>query len=365
VPVPVGHDGFVQIRVDAGHAMLTVYWHGRVPADMQRLFAALRHQVRLVLAPARYLAAQLGQAVWHVLHSHSGLAITGPVGPLADGSGIQVGVAGRVPALDAAAMRKRFGTAVAITVISGQRPAQAQTCNPYSGDTLGPPARCNDLPPDFWGGAVLTLRSGSAVTGWCSTGFGVHFSNGSTGMLTAGHCILGNNSWWNGQNSSELGTAANTPFIGDPFTPSHDSGVGRTPSISGDHYYDGNSIYAGDTHNTKTVVGQQSTNPGDWVCESGAFGGVLCAIHVLNTGQTDAFDVGMISGLAQASGNTSQPAVGDSGGPVFSLTGTGTVTAKGTWTGVGPDINGNGDYLWFTPMQVISRDLGVTVNTTE
>src|SRR5215469_3944427 len=107
-----GHAGFVQIKVDADHAMLTVYWHGRVPADMQRLFAALRNRIRVAVVPARYSVAQLEQAVTQVLHSHSGLTITGPVGPLADGSGIQVGVANRIPALTGAAARRRFGTAV-------------------------------------------------------------------------------------------------------------------------------------------------------------------------------------------------------------------------------------------------------------
>jgi len=55
--------------------------------------------------------------------------------------------------------------------------------------------------------------------------------------------------------------------------------------------------------------------------------------------------------------STNQPTGGDSGGPVFSLAGTGTVTAKGTVTGgAGPDF-------WYTPIDEVQKDLGLTVNT--
>lgn len=358
-----GRSGFVQVRVSAERRALTVYWHGHVPAAMRHLFSALRSHVRLAVRPARYSLAELNAAVSQVFRSHRGTVES--AGPLTDGSGIQVGVAGHAPALSPRTARKLFRTTVPVTVYSAH-PAQLLTCQPNQADNAGPGSRCDDLPPNFWGGAVISVFANGFINSFCSTGFGVHFSNGSTGILTAGHCVRGpdapsGSSWWNGQATTELGGTASSPYIASATTASHDSGVIVTPQGSGHQYYDGSSIFSGDTHNTKTVAGQQAANPGDWVCESGSFGGVLCNVHVQSTGQTKLFDnnTHKISGLAIASGaNSGQPTGGDSGGPVFSLaSGAGRVTAKGTVTGT------DGTSVYFTPMQVISADLGVSVNT--
>jgi hypothetical protein len=356
----VARRGFVQLRVDADRGTLTVYWHGRLPAPVQRLFAALRQHLHLVVRPARYTATQLDRAVRQVLRGHHP-ALTS-VGPLTDGDGISVGMSGRVPALSPRSAQRLLNDSMPVT-LHAQAPMRALTCQANQADTLPPASRCDDLPPNFYGGAVVSIFAGSFINGYCTTGFGVHFSNSSTGMLTAGHCI--NNSvfapgptWWNGQATTELGSVAHTPYRDSATVASHDDGVIVTPAISGANYYDGPSIFSGDTHNIKHVVGAQSVNPGDWTCESGSFGGVLCAVHVLAINQTISADGALTSGVAIASGaNANQPTEGDSGGPVFSLAGTGTVWAKGVLDAAG------GSQLAFTPWQVISGDLGVSINT--
>jgi len=355
-----GRRGFVQTRVDADHSTLTVYWHGRVPAGIGHLFTALSRHLHLVIKPARYSLAELNHAISLVTRGNP--RSVGTAGPLTDGSGIQVGVTGRAPAVGPRAAERLFHSTVPVTVVTAPR-ARPYTCQDNPADTLGPGSRCYDLAPGFWGGAVISIFGSGYILTYCSTGFGVHYSNGSTGMLTAGHCIHSDevpsgSTWWNGQATTEIGSTGHTPFLASS-TASHDSGVIVTPAGSGDRYYDGPSIYAGDTYNTKLVTGQLPSSPGDWMCESGAIGGVLCNIKVLDTGVTTWLGTYHISGLVSATDpSSSAPVPGDSGGPVFSLAGTGAVTARGTITG-----GESGTVIYYTPMDVISKDLGVTVNT--
>jgi hypothetical protein len=121
-------------------------------------------------------------------------------------------------------------------------------------------------------------------------------------------------------------------------------------------------MIAGDTHDTLTVSGQDASNKWDWICEEGAFGGVLCNSQVKNTNWYLQYpDGSWVSGLVQASGgDASHPHPGDSGGPVLSLPGDGTITAKGI---VNTSAGGDGNW-YYTPIDEISNDVGgLTVNT--
>ncbi len=197
----------------------------------------------------------------------------------------------------------------------------------------------------------------------CSTGFGVHSTvDSKTYMLTAEHCGNDGDTFKNGQQSETLG-----PMYGE--NASHDDGA--ILASVGDAYYDGNGILDGDTHNTKLVAGQQSVNPGDWVCESGAAGGVVCNLQVPRqngTNQTwtyccdDHGDTLIVFPMAvtnKGSGGVGQglPVPGDSGGPVFSLAGGNEVTAKGI------AVAGTDSQMGFMPISVISTDFKVMVNT--
>ena len=133
----------------------------------------------------------------------------------------------------------------------------------------------------------------------------------------------------NGQDSK------NWKFVGNitDVPGSHDAAV--IPTGTGAQYYDGPGIYNGDTTHTKFVAGQQATSVGDSLCESGAFGGVICGFRVsqLNVTLPDPdYPSQTWTALAlatQSSGNF--PIPGDSGGPWFSLDGCCThVWAKGT-----------------------------------
>jgi len=362
-----GPDGLVQIKVEQDRHSLVVYWHGQVPAAVRRVLTEVRARIGVTVSPARYSRAELDHQARLVIAGarHTGANM---VGPRADGSGLEVGVAGKVPALTRATASAHFGVTVPVTVVSHAR-AQPAFCHPEPvRDALSSPARCNDY-AQFWGGADLELFklfNTQVPEGSCSTGFGVYFPSGAYGIVTAGHCVkyrgVTYTDWLNGQWSAELGNSFVSPWDDSSWNPTDDAAVIYTPAGSGDQIYNGPSMIAGDTHDTLTVSGQDASNKWDWICEEGAFGGVLCNSQVKNTNWYLQYpDGSWVSGLIQASGgDASHPHSGDSGGPVLSLPGDGTITAKGI---VNTSAGGDGNW-YYTPIDEISNDVGgLTVNT--
>jgi hypothetical protein len=331
-----GHNGFVEIWINADRNQVTVYWHGPVPADIKNLFASLRKRMRVDVAAARYSSAQLQQAVNHVMRGSYRARVV-VAGPLPDGSGIQVGVSGAVPAIPA---QRLFRVSVPIRVWPGASSREESR---------------NDDMPQFWGGAVLN------TTDDCSTGFGVHSTVDSrVYMLTAGHCGTIGQSFTNGTGSETLGKMTHN-------SAKHDDAMIETNS--GNAYYDGPGINQGDTSNFKVVAGQAPSAVGEWLCESGAMGGVKCGLQVACLNQQIGSNVNVafaspISGNRCNPGATSDsafPVAGDSGGPVFSAAANNKVTAKGIVKGV--TIAYGSQFMAFNTIDWISRDFLVTVNT--
>ena len=137
------HRGFFETAVNDSRRVLTVYWHGRVPASAQRLISRLRARVDLRVVQTRYSLATLNRDVLRAISSGSGVA--GGY-PLTDGSGIHLSVhapSTRSAASVASAMRSRLGIPVVATPTG---PAVPQYCAvPKSHATLGPGSRCYDL----------------------------------------------------------------------------------------------------------------------------------------------------------------------------------------------------------------------------
>jgi hypothetical protein len=343
-----GHAGFVEVWVNDDRHLVTVYWHGRVPADIQRLFASLRRGIGVRVAPARYSGAQLARAVSRVLHARSGVHVTG-AGPLPDGSGIVADVAGPLPGAGA---QRLFGAGVAVHLVRVPPAAGNQSCVPNPGDTLSPPARCYDLQA-YWGGAVI--ENVTASDG-CSSGFGVHSTiDGKDYMLTAGHCGNVGDTIKNGNETATLGQITHRNL-------NHDDAMIST--LSGNAYYDGPGVLNGDTHNSKIVAGQQPTAIGDWLCVSGSRAGTICSVQVTCLNQvvtTGGFTSTRVAEARFRGGGQTLP--GDSGGPLFSLAASNKVTAKGIHKGLWPDcIDGETDDM-FQTIDWVSADFSVTVNT--
>lgn len=352
------HRGFFDTKVDDGSRTLTVYWHGPVPAIMQRLISKLRANVDVRLVKTRYSLATLNRDILAAIHTGRGV-VSGY--PMTDGSGIHIGIRTsdpRAATMIASAMGSRFGIPVVAALSGVDHP---QSCAvPGSNATLGPGSRCYDL-EDFWGGDVI---QSSYV--FCTGGFGVHDSSGGEYLITAAHCAYNGSGYANGitfHNGQDSGHWQLIGQITDVPGP-HDWAV--IPTGSGNQYYDGPGIYSGDTNNTKTVAGQQATSVGDSLCESGAFGGVLCGFTVqqLNVSLQDS-DVPSQTWTSLAlatSGSGDFSISGDSGGPWFSLDGCCThVWAKGIHHGL--YSTGGTEYEVFTPITVATSDSGLTVNT--
>jgi hypothetical protein len=348
------HDGFFETAVNDHRHSLTVYWRGAVPGDIGHLIRSLASpQVHIAVVSTTYDLAQLTEALGKA--SHLPGFVSGA--PRHNGSGISVILAANAPAVPF----PRVGVPIHIARIP-RRGRFMFTCAPgFSGITepaLLAPSRCDDRSPGFWGGDVILNNTAGAA---CSTAFGVHDSAGGLYMVTAAHCsvtvadtppVNGIN-FTNGDATQTMGRSIDAPGP-------HDDAL--IPTSSGNRYYDGNGIRNGDTHNTKLVVGQAGTSRGDMLCESGAFGGVKCALRVTDINATESDGHLTFSGVAYASGPLTIP--GDSGGPWFALAAqSGTVSARGVTSGtfVSPTTGNVEDT--FTPMSLVTQDTGVTVNT--
>jgi hypothetical protein len=268
------HVGFFETKVEPSLGILTVYWHGPVPANAQRLISWLRAKVEIRVVKTRYSLAALNRAVLTAIHASR--RVTGGW-PATDGSGIDVGVrrtSARSAASLAAALRSRLGVPVTAVPAGAD---QLQACAvPGSNTNLGPGSRCDDL-ENFWGGDVI-----QSPFVFCTGGFGVHNSSGGEYLLTAAHCAYNGSGYANGITFHNGQTSGSVHYqlvgnITDVPGP-HDAAV--IPTGTGAQYYDGPGIFNGDTTNTKFVSGQQATSVGDSLCESGAFGGVLCGFIV-------------------------------------------------------------------------------------
>lgn len=351
------HRGFFETAVNDSRRVLTVYWHGPVPGTVRRLIGRLRSTVSIRVVQTRYSLAALNRDVLTAIRS--GRKVTGGW-PLTDGGGIVLNVNSPNLRQVATAMRSRFGVPVMITPGGADQP---QTCAwPASNAHLGPGSRCWDLEP-FWGGDVIQSSYGN----FCTGGFGVHNSTGGEYLITAAHCADNHHGYvngitfYNGQDPSHWQVIGQITDVPGP----HDLAV--IPTGTGNRYYDGPGIYNGDTYGTKIVAGQQATSVGDWLCESGSFGGTLCDFQVqyLNASvPDDTYPSHIWTSLALATspilGN--YPDLGDSGGPWFTLDGCCTrVWAKGIHHGL--YSTPSGFYDVFTPITVATSDLGVWVNT--
>jgi hypothetical protein len=349
------HDGFFDTKVVPSRHTLIVYWHGSVPASMQRLITQLQGKITIQVVKTRYSLATLNAAIAQSVRT--GGATGGYTA--VDGSGITISLpAGSMRPAAARAFSASLG--VPVTVVPAAA-GQLQTCAPNSSDNLGAGSRCDDISPDFWGGAVI-----QSSLFYCSTGFGVHNSGGGLYLMTAAHCSDNGSGYVNGTVFHNGQDSAHWLLVGSitDVPGNHDGAL--IPTSAGNHYYDGPGVTTTDTTNTKIVAGQLAVSVGDSLCESGAFGGVICGFNVTSTTYSRPdpnFGTPTWTNLALATSSSGRFTIGgDSGGPWFSLDGCCThVWAKGIHQGLQP-INGV-EYEVFTPVTVIANDTGTSVNT--
>ncbi|NUR29000.1 MAG: hypothetical protein HOV83_24695 [Catenulispora sp.] len=321
------------IHVDPQHFTLTVYWHGSLPANETSEIASDRATGMTVdVASSAYTEAELvaesKRLILTTPQLQSGTHVSA-VSPLGDGSGLTIAITGP-------------SSAKIADPPSGILPAATITKYIPSLHTAYPHKlrRDEDRPSSYLGNGNSNFNRNSGGPGsysipgayirtWgssfslCTTGFAVSInSTGHDGILTAAHC--GWTDWYTGTLKSVGRTvSSSTTWDSQVISAYSIDDVWGGPDVT-DRY--------GTRQYTEDVTGKAGSNWGDSVCESGSITGEECWGTVSDTNTSTCDDKTHIcyNGLVRAYVNGYQFVhAGDSGGPVYSLNGNGTVTAKG------------------------------------
>ena len=361
--------GLAGLAIDVPHNAITVHWHGNIPAAVvAEIDRARSRGIAVTVLPSAYSRAQFETEMNRLVARSTAEANRQHTTPLIasvrirdDFSGIDIGVAGS-PTAVASAFAARAG---------GGDLSSSMPVSTHHEELAVPMAtRQADAPP-FKGGAAMV----SATTGGgCSTGWAVHDSSSRKYILTAAHC--GWDNWDTYTKVFSLGRTSNITY-------SYDAQI--IPTGSTNVIYIGSSIAdaGGVNQSTRQVVGVLPIGQGTQLCADGAYSGLQCSsITVTSSGPlvTSVFDADKQwrnASLWEAKSGTSNTIAGqgDSGGPVFGVTGSGgsLILAGGTIaTGMGSgssNCNGvpaGGGRLCYTTIRFAAasdelRTLGVTL----
>ncbi|WP_194905506.1 hypothetical protein [Catenulispora rubra] len=330
--------GYTNFSIDLGSRSLTVYWHGQPsPAELRRIDAVRAGGIGVRLVNAAHSKLELDTQAAAIAQDaqlsgvHRVARITIPT----DGSGISVGVvadgSGSGSGTAAAASTGQLantGPALA-TGLPHLQAALAQGDVTVAAQAQPTPlyTREADLSP-FYGGDLLTFRllsSPNTVGAACSGGFAANWpSQGKNYMITAAHCggglLYGNTAYTGVGNLVGNIEGRNKPYDA--------AFINTTPNGgSGPDVYDGPRVWKpGQT--SKQVAKAAHVGVNSFVCTSGAITGVACGGLVTSTSDLDCGDTALgCVHVIDAFDENSKPTIlgenGDSGGPVFTLTGNG------------------------------------------
>lgn len=342
--------GDIQDMVDRGHDAgyagigleddgVVVWWKGTPPAAVRRAIRDARRDVDVRVVGAAHSRAELEAAAQELtdhVTAHPEQGYHG-VEVAYDGSGL---VLVATPSASRRSVASGLPAEVErVTDVPAGVPVRVEEKEP-----LELTGRLNDTSP-FYGGARINNNDNTAS---CTAGWPVRI--GSTEyMLTAGHCGRIGGGWNNGNDTQFVGNGTHEHVAHD---------VMLIQSNVANRMWDG-PIGSGEF--TKALVGSDHTFPGEWLCASGSVSGAQCNYVVTSTftfslsdfdaygnweTYTDLVLADYCCGLASRDG--------DSGGPVFSLSGP-DVIAKGTITG----FAAGGAQLVFQDFVTAQNDFGI------
>jgi hypothetical protein len=292
------------IRLHVDRRAIELWWKGELPARVrQEIAVQTRNDIKIDVKPAKHSQQELNKAAQSIINNRGAYPGLVRVGPLADGSGLEVGLTG---VSNAHSLRFPIDTKV----------VQEQMMTPLS--------RADDSPP-YYAGAVTTAVAGPQPPR-CTTGFAVarwaFIFEVDRGLVTAEHCFFGGDIDFVDGHFDRLGHAEPTPTGTNLKT---DSLFIRTTAFSlasAGYTYDGGVV----SSFAKPVVGVNRPFPGMFVCTSGAGTGVHCNIMVDSINNHNIFLVSTnfithVEGVAVAREQSNGVAAGkgDSGGPVFTF----------------------------------------------
>jgi streptogrisin D len=311
---------------------LTVYWKGTPPSSVRSVAAQGRMSGPVTFVPAAYSKLEL-EAAAQKIHgvAKSGSTIQEIIA-LPDGSGLEVVKVPPDNEVSLRSSRAKRGRAtpaaeqifqdlrltVPITVKTADHSIQRTAC-------VGACSRLDDSSP--WNsGTFIRIPNTPTGTVECTSGFAVT-RNGQTYLLTAAHCL-----------SSPQSALDNTwEFIGNVYQEEWRYDILLLNARGYFRMFDG----LPNTTNTKIVYSAGYPILNELLCHSGARSGTVCNLQtqpeiLVNYWQCDSdgdcfWNYGMNTAKQINNQRASQP--GDSGGPVFSLDGSG-VRAKGIVSGV-------------------------------
>ncbi|HEU4408213.1 MAG TPA: ricin-type beta-trefoil lectin domain protein [Polyangiaceae bacterium] len=295
-------NGYAGVIAAPENQELIVYWQGVVPPDVQAVIDEQKALVPVRVVSARYTQSQLLAEVQRLAANPD----FGEVGPRIDGSGVEVRWAkGRSAAPDIAATDLLASASVAVFVTS----ADGEVA-PTLFDCADGASYCReDDTPAYWAGARTEV---------CTVGWAINW-NGSSRLLTAGHCA----------NNGDMVRDGGGDNMATVFNDNDSRDTQMIGASGGARMWDGgwqNSTF------TKPVVGATPSNVGNWICTSGSRTGARCHIQVKATNVSFAGTFPMVR--AEHMDKTTAAGQGDSGGPVFELSFDHShVIAKGTITG--------------------------------
>lgn len=297
-------------------------------------------------------------------------------GPTVDGH-LTVGVSSDVPTAQGT-LDSMYGSG--IIQVASETPAQFDTY------------RYSDVSP--WNGGDFIDHNGSIGFSDCSSGVPVHdTSTGTHYMLTAAHCFWAfggqyttvhncyrenDGSAYPNCSGTQIGSVTKTENV-SAGTTSTDTGLIQASTSVVD--FDA----AWNSQGRATQIGSVGNQVGDTICTSGAFDGQICSIVISSTNHQLCGDEGWgtfcVNHLNIAFNPNNSNAVasgeGDSGGPVYSYSGsnlqvrgmidagtdskTCTTTPPGTTSP--PPARGCSHNLWFMGWSYIANQWGVAPNS--
>jgi hypothetical protein len=325
----------VEVSPSVTHPGVTVYWHGRVPAELARVAVAagtaratgIAAGVSVRFRSAPYTRAQL-RGLQNVVNASSEFFKAGisSMGFFPQATGFWINVKAKADLAKARALVGRTPVAVHYAVSPGSM--------------LSLPGRYKDNPA-FSGGDFI--QSSFASKNYeCSSGFGMHFANKKGApwfMITAGHCIV--HSKLVDQRFAIMG---NKKGVGVTYTLFGNDDMssllmsrpyGVAGAGGGDTIYTGTTSFKNSSGQVKSpVLGAMALEAGNAVSTSGAFSGQRNGIVVKTLdwewmGSTiDGLGYRVFGALANQSHHLNAAGHGDSGGPVY-VAGKGGVKAVG------------------------------------
>ncbi|MFC6082794.1 chymotrypsin family serine protease [Sphaerisporangium aureirubrum] len=289
--------GFAGVELDVPGGVVHLYAKGGAPKGVGTLAAKAPGGIRVQVHPAEYSAAELRERAEEIIRTR-GLSAGGDVHrvtPMADGSGLELGVTSQ------AGMAKVAGERMVVG-------AEVESVTPYDGR---------------WGGN--SPFEGGIQINACSASFGGLMSPAREDwvypakLITAAHCFSVGDEVRTGNSTTGTVVIGHVEAVNpqlDTALIAVDPGKFVTGWMWDGGVQDGSEF-------GKPVVGTSQARKGSLVCASGAWSGVHCDIKITKTDST--LDWGTHTSRAVSIGDQLQGQLaaggGDSGGPVFTLTG--------------------------------------------